>query len=104
MIRRPPRSTLFPYTTLFRSVRVPLATDASIPSGPSLILTTPGGGGQMVIASWNRTDNLRSLDFSLDGAFHGTGGGRVFPGEQLFSRLRFQATHNITTADAAAIP
>src|SRR2546430_14059930 len=23
MIRRPPRSTLFPYTTLFRSVRVP---------------------------------------------------------------------------------
>src|SRR2546422_5164367 len=24
MIRRPPRSTLFPYTTLFRSVREPL--------------------------------------------------------------------------------
>src|SRR2546422_8612760 len=23
MIRRPPRSTLFPYTTLFRSIRVP---------------------------------------------------------------------------------
>src|SRR3712207_7231772 len=27
MIRRPPRSTLFPYTTLFRSPRVPRATD-----------------------------------------------------------------------------
>src|SRR5258705_9050855 len=27
MIRRPPRSTLFPYTTLFRSVRVELAID-----------------------------------------------------------------------------
>src|SRR2546423_10841915 len=26
MIRRPPRSTLFPYTTLFRSRRVPTAT------------------------------------------------------------------------------
>src|SRR3712207_8716681 len=25
MIRRPPRSTLFPYTTLFRSIRGPLA-------------------------------------------------------------------------------
>src|SRR5256884_8914066 len=25
MIRRPPRSTLFPYTTLFRSLRTPLA-------------------------------------------------------------------------------
>src|SRR5258707_5179959 len=26
MIRRPPRSTLFPYTTLFRSIRGPSAT------------------------------------------------------------------------------
>src|SRR5260370_26232185 len=30
MIRRPPRSTLFPYTTLFRSV----VEIASLPSGP----------------------------------------------------------------------
>src|SRR5690349_23143761 len=30
MIRRPPRSTLFPYTTLFRSFRA----SASIPRGP----------------------------------------------------------------------
>src|SRR5256886_4764017 len=29
MIRRPPRSTLFPYTTLFRSVRVREARDGS---------------------------------------------------------------------------
>src|SRR2546427_12634968 len=29
MIRRPPRSTLFPYTTLFRSRLVPLAPDLS---------------------------------------------------------------------------
>src|SRR2546430_13206776 len=28
MIRRPPRSTLFPYTTLFRSVEVRLALDS----------------------------------------------------------------------------
>src|SRR5260221_2798265 len=28
MIRRPPRSTLFPYTTLFRSVASAVATDA----------------------------------------------------------------------------
>src|SRR2546430_7312942 len=28
MIRRPPRSTLFPYTTLFRSLRPPGAFDA----------------------------------------------------------------------------
>src|SRR3712207_7745422 len=30
MIRRPPRSTLFPYTTLFRSFRVPGAVAASL--------------------------------------------------------------------------
>src|SRR5207253_8364316 len=30
MIRRPPRSTLFPYTTLFRSVRVPVSACASL--------------------------------------------------------------------------
>src|SRR5262245_64161590 len=29
MIRRPPRSTLFPYTTLFRSNKVWIATDRS---------------------------------------------------------------------------
>src|SRR3712207_8259178 len=27
MIRRPPRSTLFPYTTLFRSLRLPVGLD-----------------------------------------------------------------------------
>src|SRR2546427_4598042 len=33
MIRRPPRSTLFPYTTLFRSLRdVPLLSDGDIKS------------------------------------------------------------------------
>src|SRR2546430_12707460 len=31
MIRRPPRSTLFPYTTLFRS-KVPLSTVTDIPN------------------------------------------------------------------------
>src|SRR5438093_9503560 len=29
MIRRPPRSTLFPYTTLFRSLRLPLRRSRS---------------------------------------------------------------------------
>src|SRR5258708_16265912 len=30
MIRRPPRSTLFPYTTLFRSQSVPLRLESSV--------------------------------------------------------------------------
>src|SRR3712207_7534177 len=37
MIRRPPRSTLFPYTTLFRSVRGALEDAVNAPEGiPSL--------------------------------------------------------------------
>src|SRR5258708_10970717 len=32
MIRRPPRSTLFPYTTLFRSVFASAATAAQLPA------------------------------------------------------------------------
>src|SRR3712207_8409983 len=39
MIRRPPRSTLFPYTTLFRSARVGGSRDPS---------RRPGGSGQRV--------------------------------------------------------
>src|SRR5260370_35777199 len=38
MIRRPPRSTLFPYTTLFRSVRRGKAEGAA-PTGPAHDLT-----------------------------------------------------------------
>src|SRR2546430_10404828 len=34
MIRRPPRSTLFPYTTLFRSRRATLAAASSIATTP----------------------------------------------------------------------
>src|SRR3712207_6980114 len=46
MIRRPPRSTLFPYTTLFRSVSPPSpehgpgVTPGSVPKGTVLWTTT----------------------------------------------------------------
>src|SRR2546426_1845715 len=40
MIRRPPRSTLFPYTTLFRSVRTGGAT-----SLPNVFIAQDEGGG-----------------------------------------------------------
>src|SRR5690242_21426663 len=36
MIRRPPRSTLFPYTTLFRSTLLRRAANPSRPRGPPL--------------------------------------------------------------------
>src|SRR3712207_8929442 len=42
MIRRPPRSTLFPYTTLFRSLE-----DAALREVLGLHLELPGGGAEL---------------------------------------------------------
>src|SRR5688572_31599208 len=58
MIRRPPRSTLFPYTTLFRS---PSWTRQSVvflsPARPHLTNVNPGGGG---LRSEEHTSELQS--------------------------------------------
>src|SRR5260221_5607022 len=45
MIRRPPRSTLFPYTTLFRSRRAALQSMAGLVIGVCLPSTTFAQGG-----------------------------------------------------------
>src|SRR2546430_11465323 len=60
MIRRPPRSTLFPYTTLFRSLESGL-TNFEFQIRPDFILTTerdvfrPGGNGDKwePFGDWN---------------------------------------------------
>src|SRR5258708_18244687 len=60
MIRRPPRSTLFPYTTLFRS-------EGSLvlqPYGKILVLTDVNGTFELVRYNPNGT---------LDSTFNGTG-------------------------------
>src|SRR5256886_15596949 len=47
MIRRPPRSTLFPYTTLFRSVQppaLPRGTGTPIPGAEGGAASAPAGG------------------------------------------------------------
>src|SRR2546426_7328807 len=51
MIRRPPRSTLFPYTTLFRSGRVPYLDDALVRFAAGLPLSArlQGGEGKRVL-------------------------------------------------------
>src|SRR3712207_7824856 len=53
MIRRPPRSTLFPYTTLFRSVGLPAAEDLPEPVQQRPVAAADAGragdpGGQQV--------------------------------------------------------
>src|SRR2546426_8215083 len=43
MIRRPPRSTLFPYTTLFRSVKESFAKKNNLALGDRFVLLSPSG-------------------------------------------------------------
>src|SRR2546430_6969673 len=64
MIRRPPRSTLFPYTTLFRSA---LAIDPQTPStlyagtsGRGVFQSTDGGASWRAIRSEEHTSELQS--------------------------------------------
>src|SRR2546422_8615613 len=52
MIRRPPRSTLFPYTTLFRST-------TSLPRIPGLSGTWPNAGGFQIAT--NEPSQKRSI-------------------------------------------
>src|SRR2546427_2795666 len=43
MIRRPPRSTLFPYTTLFRSSLIQFAAQEGLPTEPLIQKALEGG-------------------------------------------------------------
>src|SRR2546427_12293593 len=69
MIRRPPRSTLFPYTTLFRSHGAPGSTRAGEPGDPRLRRLAQGRGAlvhRQVGASRALTRSAASgLDASL---------------------------------------
>src|SRR5258706_10753059 len=66
MIRRPPRSTLFPYTTLFRSQDSYFAM-ANGPPGPSCVLPVNASnvcllnGGWTATRSEEHTSELQSL-------------------------------------------
>src|SRR2546430_11654234 len=65
MIRRPPRSTLFPYTTLFRSATVGQANDPSIryryrDRGSPYVAWRPGDGGPRTGARDRKSTRLNS--------------------------------------------
>src|SRR3712207_9495098 len=61
MIRRPPRSTLFPYTTLFRSFDIPLVTspsDAVVSPATAIAVGQAGGLGVLNAEGlWTRYDD-----------------------------------------------
>src|SRR2546425_4394512 len=62
MIRRPPRSTLFPYTTLFRSLSIPLraTSDLAADSGMRLVAGIAFG---LATRSEEHTSELQSLAY-----------------------------------------
>src|SRR2546427_3627308 len=67
MIRRPPRSTLFPYTTLFRSLTGALAValfDRQIRKGPTLLLAGGSFGVLLVAFALSRDRKSTRLNSS----------------------------------------
>src|SRR5258707_3170880 len=58
MIRRPPRSTLFPYTTLFRSNKIFSPTVITQGSTSTLTFTLTNGAGNPAQSGINFTDTL----------------------------------------------
>src|SRR3712207_7697522 len=63
MIRRPPRSTLFPYTTLFRSLRAARRRSSAVMCS---MATVPGGtsacASGVVIGEWGRVAHRGALE------------------------------------------
>src|SRR2546427_9439170 len=65
MIRRPPRSTLFPYTTLFRSLvgpGLPVWSVAFFPDSRTLLT----GGTDRVIRRWDAVTGERSEEHTSE--------------------------------------
>src|SRR5687767_2793650 len=63
MIRRPPRSTLFPYTTLFRSVRVLKRT---VPAAvPGIAFLSGGQSDEAATAHLNAMNRIGGLPWKL---------------------------------------
>src|SRR3712207_7190974 len=63
MIRRPPRSTLFPYTTLFRSKHLAVDLD----SGDALVLQLKIGGQLLLVPPVEEPTTALMLVLRLDG-------------------------------------
>src|SRR3712207_9356036 len=79
MIRRPPRSTLFPYTTLFRSVDVITGTiKANFPTRISFQVTSKIDS-RTILGEMGAEQLLGQGDM-----LHMAGGGRIAPGHGAF--------------------
>src|SRR5438034_5512352 len=60
MIRRPPRSTLFPYTTLFRSRSLPAEIARQLPGSLPRVLLFAGAAGGVGTSTDRKSTRLNS--------------------------------------------
>src|SRR5260221_3636196 len=64
MIRRPPRSTLFPYTTLFRSLWSLAPTASAVDIRNAMVLNTEdlGDPGVDLLTGWGMIDEILGVE------------------------------------------
>ena len=70
MIRRPPRSTLFPYTTLFRSLfnySIIATHEAGLAAYALTLVATPAAGGRAVPMGFQTASLLPQMAIQFDG-------------------------------------
>jgi len=79
---------------VFNGIRFPLGAGVTIPTSPPLIAADADSGGYLVMSSQNYSHTLRFSNFTLDGAFHGSGNARMYGVDTEFTRIRFQPVHN----------
>src|SRR3712207_8777867 len=91
MIRRPPRSTLFPYTTLFRS-RALLRGGGARPRGAS-ITAPPGGTAPHLL-----TDEFRVMVYEVAGLRSEEHTSELQSRQYLVCRLLLEKKKNTTTS------
>src|SRR3712207_1427588 len=103
MIRRPPRSTLFPYTTLFRSLDERERLVADLGPHDAMILRNHGllAAGRSVPEAF---DNIYFLERACQAQIAALAGGAelVFPPEEVRSHTAEQFRHDAEARSARA--
>src|SRR3989454_885934 len=92
MIRRPPRSTLFPYTTLFRSTNLAFGTQRLSTTSPVQTLTLTNSGTATLSITSIVLAGLNPGDFAIAAGTTCTNGATVVAGASCLVNLTFTPT------------
>src|SRR3712207_9077699 len=107
MIRRPPRSTLFPYTTLFRSVTALPVTGARraqrfLKEGPAHVVAgSPGSLAELVGAAALKLDAVRTLVVAWADDLLGGGDTESAAVETVLAEVPKEAARIVVTSEAS---